>query len=70
MEDIEDIQNVATALHENKACHYGKDATVLGIAPITGNENYHVTPLVLSSSCKTEGGKTLANWVRKFIEAY
>lgn len=70
VEDIEDIQNVATALREMETCHYGKDATVLGIAPITGNENYHVTPLVLSSSCKTEDGQTLANWVGKFIEAY
>ncbi|KIJ93923.1 hypothetical protein K443DRAFT_25823, partial [Laccaria amethystina LaAM-08-1] len=50
--------------------HYGKDATVLGIVPVMGRENYHVTPLVLASSCKTEKGEQLALWVADFVETY
>lgn len=73
MDDIQDIHNVAHALDANKTehpCHYGKDATVLRIAPVMGKENYHVTPLVLSSSCKSETGEQLAKWVEDFIGAY
>ncbi|EDR04579.1 uncharacterized protein LACBIDRAFT_330513 [Laccaria bicolor S238N-H82] len=74
VDDIQDLHNVAHALDANESdhqlCHYGKDATVLGIAPVTGIENYHVTPLVLASSCKTEKGEQLALWVANFIETY
>lgn len=45
-------------------------ATVLGIAPVTGHDNYHVTPLVLSASCKCEKGEQLAHWMEKFIQTY
>ncbi len=68
--NIQDIHHIADALYKNKVCHCGKDATVLGIAPITDDENYHVTPLVLSSSCKSEKGEELASWVGNFIKAY
>ena len=70
IDDIEDIKNVADAIEKDKICHYGKDATLLGIAPVTGKENYHVTPLVLSASCKTEKGDQLAKWVDNFIQVY
>jgi len=70
VDDIKDIKNVANAIDKDKICHYGKDATVLGIAPVTGKENYHVTPLVLSASCKTEKGDQLAQWVGNFIQVY
>lgn len=68
---IEDLHNVAKALFgPENICHCGKDATVLGLVPITDKENYHVTPLILSSSCKAETGQGLASWVEKFIEEY
>ena len=58
-----------------KGCQCGKDATgkdvtVLGIAPVTGHDNYHVTPLVLSASCKCEKGEQLAHWMENFIQTY
>ena len=70
VDDIEDIKNVANAIHKDGICHCGKDATVLGIAPVTGHNNYHVTPLVLSASCKCETGEQLALWMEEFIQAY
>jgi hypothetical protein len=70
IEDVQDLHNVGDALFNAKTCHRGKDATVLGLAPVTDTENYHVTPLVLSSSCKFETGEELASWVRRVIEDY
>ena len=70
IEDVQDLHNVGDALFNSKTCHRGKDATVLGLAPVTDTENYHVTPLILSSSCKSETGEELASWVRKVIEDY
>ena len=70
IEDVQDLHTVGDALFNAKTCHRGKDATVLGLAPITETENYHVTPLVLSSSCKSETGEGLASWVRRVIENY
>ena len=70
IEDVQDLHNVGDALFTAKTCHRGKDATVLGLAPVTDTENYHVTPLILSSSCKSETGDELASWVRRVIEDY
>ena len=70
IEDVQDLHNVGDALFNARTCHRGKDATVLGLAPVTDMENYHVTPLVLSSSCKSETGEELASWVRGVIENY
>jgi hypothetical protein len=68
---VEDLQNVSDALFgPERTSHRGKDATVLGLAPITDKENYHVTPLVLSASCKAETGNDLASWVGSFIDYY
>ena len=71
IDEISDIYNLSQLLDgTDKTCHYGKEATVVGIAPITSKEQYHITPLILSSSCKTENGEGLANWVGNFIKAY
>lgn len=67
---VDSVENVANAIHKDKTCHCGKDATVLGIAPVTGHDNYHVTPLVLSASCKCEKGEQLAHWMEIFIQTY
>ena len=70
VDTIADIQTIGTALHNDKITHYGKDGTVVGIAPVTGDEHYYVVPLVLSASCKTEIGEDLAKWLDTFITAY
>ena len=75
VESIGDLQNTANALYPSDSsveptCHCGKDATVLGIAPVTDEENYHVVPLVLSTSCKTEKAKEIQNWVETALEEY
>lgn len=70
IEDINDIESVAKALFDNKICHFGKDATVLGIAPVTDKENYNIVPLIISSSCKSETGHELADWVRIGLKTY
>jgi hypothetical protein len=71
-QDIGRDRNAPTATNSTikPSCHLGKDATVLGIAPITDEENYHVTTLVLSASCKTEKGEDLSEWISRFIEIY
>jgi hypothetical protein len=66
---IEDIDRISNGLN-SKTLHHGKDGTVVGIAPVTGNENYYVLPLVLSGSCKADSGKELAKWVNRFTELY
>ena len=48
----------------------GKDGTVVGICPVTDDDNYYVVPLVLSASCKTETGNELAAWIEKFLDRY
>lgn len=70
VENVQDLYNNGDALFKAKTCHRRKNATVLSLTPITDKENYHVTPLVLSSSCKSETGEELARWVGCLIEYY
>ncbi|KAF8067653.1 hypothetical protein FPV67DRAFT_1652655 [Lyophyllum atratum] len=69
VDDVHDIDNIANSL-EQKACHHGKDGTVVALAPVTAAENYFPVPLVLSSSCKVEKGDELAKWLCTFIDTY
>jgi hypothetical protein len=66
---FQDIQDIQKAI-ESGQCHFGKDGTVLAIAPVTGTENYLPVPLILSPSCKTETGQQLALWVRRVLDVY
>lgn len=66
IDDIQDLRNIAKAL-DNGVCHYGKDGTILGIAPVTDKENYHVVPIVVSPSCKSEKGEDIETWVKIFL---
>lgn len=60
---IESVKLVADAVHgEDALCHYGKDATVVVIAPFR-HEHYGATPVIVSPSCKAEKGIELAEWV-------
>jgi len=65
-EDIKDIQKAI----ESGECHFGRDGTVLAIAPVTATENYLPVPLIFSPSCKTETGKELALWVQCVLDVY
>ncbi|KAF8150234.1 hypothetical protein B0H34DRAFT_667193 [Crassisporium funariophilum] len=44
--------------------------TVLGLAPISADENYFVSPLVLSGSCKSETGNDILIWITTFVQCY
>jgi hypothetical protein len=70
VDTLNDLGRIKLALHEEHTCHFGKDGTVVGIAPITGSDNYFVSPIILSGSCKSEKGTDMAPWVTKLIETY
>ena len=70
VDSLADIEAAVAAVHNAQTAHYGKDGTVLGICPVTDDESYYVVPLVLSSSCKTETGDQLAEWIEEFLERY
>ena len=67
IDDVNDLHNIAEAL-DSGVCHYGKDGTVLGVAPVTDKENYHVVPLTVSSSCKAEKGGAIKAWFEKLVQ--
>lgn len=66
IDDIQDLHNIANTLN-NGVCHYGKDGTIPGIAPVTGNENYHAVPIMVSPSCKSEKGEGIKAWIKVFL---
>ena len=70
VDSLANIQAAVAAVHNAQTAHYGKNGTVLGICPVTDDENYYVVPLVLSSSCKAETGDQLAEWIEEFLEIY
>ncbi|KAG5634291.1 hypothetical protein H0H81_002523, partial [Sphagnurus paluster] len=68
---IEDLEKLASLIDkQNPIRHYGKDATVLAIAPVTGEINYHPVPLLVTPSCKKEAASRLTQWIKKFLDAY
>jgi len=69
----DNLTRIKAALEDarpGKRCHFGKDGTVVGIAPVTAMEHYFVSPVVLSPSCKTENGRDLSAWVSKLLRVY
>ncbi|OSD00270.1 hypothetical protein PYCCODRAFT_1479355 [Trametes coccinea BRFM310] len=70
------IQDAEAALHGSgegstavpPRCHYGKDATVVAIAPYARADHYTPVPILISSSCKAETGDDLAGWLRLVLE--
>ncbi|KAI1781848.1 hypothetical protein LXA43DRAFT_958147 [Ganoderma leucocontextum] len=66
VKDVESIRRVSDALHDPDAdvkCHYGKDGTVVAIAPYARSDHYSAIPIVVSASCKSEKGDDLARWL-------
>ena len=68
VDTLQDAQNVVEVIRDGK-CHYGKDGTVVGIAPVTDESHYYVVPLVLSPSCKADKGDELAKWLSTLLDS-
>jgi hypothetical protein len=70
VDTVEDIHNLAEALKKDKTCHYGKEATVCGIAQITDKKNYVVTPVCASCSCKAETADDMQSWITEILAVW
>ncbi|KAI1781589.1 hypothetical protein LXA43DRAFT_1070016 [Ganoderma leucocontextum] len=73
VKDVESIKQVADALHNPDAelkCHYGKDGTVVAIAPYARADHYSAIPIVVSPSCKSEKGAQLARWLDMVVNVW
>lgn len=69
------IQEAEAALHQPRPdgttrCHYGKDGTVVAVAPYARKDHYAPVPFVVSASCKSETGDQLVDWMRQTLEAW
>lgn len=69
------IQEAEAALHDLRPdgttrCHYGKDATVVAVAPYARKDHYAPVPILVSASCKSESGDQLVHWMRNTIELW
>ncbi|EIM80052.1 uncharacterized protein STEHIDRAFT_34896, partial [Stereum hirsutum FP-91666 SS1] len=71
LESVEAVQK-ALDLPKDSPGHvcYGKDATVLAIAPYTRADHYTPVPIIVSPSCKSEKGDMLAKWLKIVVAAW
>ena len=75
---LQDILNLEAVLHPQPhneetsmpTVHYGKDGTVVAVAPYAHTDHYTPIPLLLSPSCKAETGEDLAGWLQVVLEAW
>lgn len=67
---FKDVEQLEKALHTDKTSCYGKEATVVVIAPASGKDKLGGVPLAVSSSCKSESGSQFASWLREVINAW
>ncbi|THH13601.1 hypothetical protein EW146_g6638 [Bondarzewia mesenterica] len=71
---IEAVRAVEKALHGDASgktsCCYGKDGTVVAIAPYARDDHYTPVPIVMSPSCKTEKGPELAAWLSTVLDCW
>ncbi|KAL1749281.1 hypothetical protein HDZ31DRAFT_28139 [Schizophyllum fasciatum] len=51
-------------------CHFGKDATVVALAPVTHETQYSPIPVIVSPTCKKETGKELAAWLGTVVDVW
>ena len=73
VKDVDSIRRVSDALHDPDApvrCHYGKDGTVVAIAPYARSDHYSAIPIVVSASCKSEKGHDLARWLGMVVSVW
>ena len=70
VQSTQSILSIEDAIHNDKPrAHYASEATVLAIAPFR-QSGYSAVPVVLSGSCKREGGKKMSGWVADVIHAW
>ena len=72
--DLQGIEDIRTALFsfetdDKKVC-FGRDATVVAIAPYARTEYYKAVPLVVSPSDKIEKWECLVEWIQNFVKNY
>ncbi|TFK89183.1 hypothetical protein K466DRAFT_611332, partial [Polyporus arcularius HHB13444] len=78
---LEDVKNIEAALHPSEVAgspestrdpsvHYGKDGTVVAIAPYARTDHYTPVPLLVSASCKTETGEGMVTWLTFVLDAW
>lgn len=67
---LETVMAVEKALHEDKTCCYGKDASVVAIGPYADSTHYTPVPIVVSPSCKKETGSELLQWIKTMINVW
>lgn len=73
--DLKSVESIRDKLDDkelspdDKVC-YGKDATVLAIAPYARSDHYTPIPIIVSPSCKSEKGDALAEWLQTVIETW
>ncbi|PPQ83800.1 hypothetical protein CVT24_007319, partial [Panaeolus cyanescens] len=74
IDTIEDLKAIHTALQAPKddpaAVHYGKDATVVALAPLTAQDHYYPVPMAISASCKRETAGGFRAWIDTLIQRY
>ncbi|KAI0066999.1 hypothetical protein BV25DRAFT_1897244 [Artomyces pyxidatus] len=68
--DVEAIKAVEKALHVDETCCYGKDGTVVAIAPYADSQSYTPYPVILSPSCKTEKGSEMSLWMKTMLDVW
>ncbi|KAF9020763.1 hypothetical protein BDZ89DRAFT_1202201, partial [Hymenopellis radicata] len=69
LKDIETVRKLARAVHLDKTCHYGSEATVFFLGALR-EENYAAIPLIVSPSCKAEKGPQLAATITLIMNLY
>ena len=71
--DYKVILDAEAALHApagEERCHYGKDGTVVAVAPYARTDHYTPVPILLSASCKKENGEELAEWLQVLLNTW
>ncbi|KAJ2936966.1 hypothetical protein H1R20_g153, partial [Candolleomyces eurysporus] len=69
IDNLSDLEELRKGL-DLQQCHYAKDGTMFALAPVTGDQDYYPTPVVISGSCKAENGSSIAKLVQRFINLY
>lgn len=69
IKELTHVESVANSIDAGQ-CHFGKDATVVAIAPYGRANHYGATPLLASPTCKSEDGISLSIWLNAFIQGY
>lgn len=67
---LDTVHAVEKALHEDKTCCYGKDATVVVVGPYADATHYTPVPIIVSPSCKQETAMQLSQWIKTAVDVW